>query len=668
MNKKDYIDAMNEIEIDEKIRKETINKMKENKKGRIIRKLYPLASLAVVCVIIMAFVLPHKTVAPGANIEPVITSMDDVKEQGRLPRVGNFENMYAILRERADDYSYYNRYYMTDDVAINEAQSIKGDTADTSEKNTDYSQTNVQVEGVDEADIVKTDGRYIYFLANDELIIADTNDNGKLVSASKIDFDNDNEFYPSELYLVDDKLVIIGTTRHERILKNMSRKYYYSSYDTYTTARVYNIKDKTSPKQERKVDIEGSYVSSRMINSNLYLIANQYNENAWLCRENDLDELKENEFKPKFRDTVTEGGRQYIDFDCIYYIPETEDTSFLNIAAFDVNKNEAANIESYIGAGSQIYASTNNLYVTKTLYDYDKYYTDSTSDTEILKFELKDNKCEFVTTSTVPGTIVNQFSMDEKDGYFRIATTKGGWNSSKNSNSLYVLDEDLVMVGKVDGLAKGEKIYSVRFMGDRAYIVTFVQTDPLFVIDLKDPKKPTVLGELKIPGYSKYLHPYDETHIIGFGEDTEIENYGYGDVVRTNGMKMALFDVSDPTSPKELYSEKIGGKGTYSELLYNHKALLFSKEKNIIAFPISITSDDYKVTFQGAIVYGLSLDGGFELKGKISNAENDLDRYYYSNSVKRIIYIKDNLYTISNDLIKATDMNTMETKGTLTIK
>ena len=196
-------------------------------------------------------------------------------------------------------------------------------------------------------------------------------------------------------------------------------------------------------------------------------------------------------------------------------------------------------------------------------------------------------------------------------------------------------------------------------------MVTFVETDPLFVIDLSNPTTPTVLGELKIPGYSKYLHLYDETHLIGIGEDTEVVNYGYGDRVVTNGMKMAMFDVTDPNNPQELYNVKIGEKRTYAELFYNHKALLFSKEKNIIAFPISITDNDYKVTFQGAIVYGVSLEKGFELKTKISNSATDYDRYYSRNRVERIIYIKDTLFTLSNGLIKAVDLNTFETKGSI---
>lgn len=270
---------------------------------------------------------------------------------------------------------------------------------------------------------------------------------------------------------------------------------------------------------------------------------------------------------------------------------------------------------------------------------------------------------------SVPGKVLNQFSMDEKDGYFRIATTdSNNWNSDTDTNNMYVLNEKLEVVGKIENLAKGEKIYSVRFMGNRAYMVTFVQTDPLFVIDLSEPTNPVVLGELKIPGYSKYLHPYDETHIIGFGENTTTNKYGG---VVTDGMKMALFDVSNPSNPKELYSVDIGEKGTYSEILNNHKALLFSKEKNIIAFPISIREEEgeynSKLTFQGAIVYGLDLNEGFTLKGTIAHMqiEDEYTDYNYTKEVERIIYIRDSLYTLSEGLVKSTNIETMQEQSYL---
>ena len=651
MSKKDYIDAVNEIKVSDELKKETFNKIKQTPKKRRYNKVYPIASLAVMFAILMTIFMPNITLSPINEVK-----YEEVSKTGDLPKVDNFENLYAMLEKRVEK----EKNIILDSVTTN--QSTSADSAVLNEAATsaeDFSKTNVQVEGVDEADIVKTDGNFIYYLTNSALTITDVN-NVKLVS--KVEFDN-KEFEPQEIFLKDNKIVIIGITNHETEEKNIANtECYYPTNETYTVAKIYNIDDRENPKLERTVEIEGYYLSSRMIGDNVYLISNKYIY-AYLCKDYKQSQLDEEEFKPQYIDTATGEEIKSIGFDCIYYIPEFEDTNYLNIAAFNITNNEPANITSYLGGGSQVYSSATNLYITRTKYNYDD---GSEINTEIYKFNLKDATCTFSKTGKVPGSVLNQFSMDEKDGYFKIATTDStSWNSESNTNNLYVLNENLEIVGKVEGLAPGERIYSVRFMGNRAYMVTFVETDPLFVIDLTEPTNPTVLGELKIPGYSTYLHPYDENHLIGFGENTKLVNYGYGDQVVTDGMKIALFDVTDPNNPTEMYSVNIGGKGTYSELLYNHKALLFSKEKNIIAFPISITGEDYEVTFQGAIVYGLSLENGFEEKGRITNIENDINKYYPRNSIQRIIYINDTLYTLSRNLIKATDMNTMEPKGSI---
>lgn len=648
MSKKDYIDAINEIEVSEKLKKDTFSKTSKISTSTKYNKIYPIASLTLMCAIILAIILPNKNIAPISEI-----NYQDVETSQELPKVENFRNLYAMLKTRAKDDSYLTSEILTEDVITNDSNTAidfeqKGEL--------DYSETNTQVEGVDEADIVKTDGKYIYYLTNNKLTITDTT---KMIKITDIEFNNQN-FSPEEIFLREDRIIVIG------IRREYTNNYMYTDYETFTSARVYNIKNRTKPILERTVEIEGKYLSSRMIKDDIYLISNQ-NIYSYLCKEYKINELDENEFKPQYKDTVTGKGTKYIDFDRIYYMPEFEDTNYLNIASFNITNKEEATIESYLGAGDEIYSSTDNLYITKVKYDYTKEERYRDIKTEIYKFHLNDAKCIFRKSGKVPGSVLNQFSMDERDGYFRIATTDRSWNNEDNTNNLYVLDENLEIVGKVEGLAPGEQIYSVRFMGNRAYMVTFVQTDPLFVIDLSEPTNPTVLGELKIPGYSKYLHPYDETHLIGFGEDTKLVNYGYGDIVITDGIKIALFDVTDPNNPKEMYSEKIGKRGTYSELLNNHKALLFSKEKNIIAFPVSITEENYKVTFQGAIVYSLTLEKGFELKGKISNTTSEYERYYKSNNVQRILYIKDTLYTISQNTIKAVNMNTMEIKGTISL-
>lgn len=664
MSKKDYIDAVNEIKVNEELKQETLKKVTNTKKTPKYRfnKIYPIASLAFMCAIIMAIVLPNKIIAPINEVK-----YEQAKISQELPKVENFKNLYAMLKARDT-----KRYYIEDMFSVDSItnENSKNETA-TNEAADDYSKTNTQVQGVDEADIVKTDGTHIYYLANEKLTIINTENASQMKEMSTIEFDE--TFTPEELFLNNDKIIVIGTRfeydeREKRI--GIDDDYLYPNYmdKTYTSAKIYNVKDKTNPTLERTVEVEGSYLTARMIDSNVYIASNKYMYYAYICNTYKSTELNEDDFKPHYLDTATSNETKSINFDCIYYIPEFEDTNYLNIVAFNITNNQEANVESYLGAGEEIYASKENLYVTKTKYDYERKNKTSIT-TEIYKFNLNNANCTFAKAGDVPGSVLNQFSMDECNGYFRIATTDStSWNSESNTNNLYVLNENLETIGKIEGLAKGERIYSVRFMGNRAYMVTFVETDPLFVIDLSNPTTPTVLGELKIPGYSKYLHPYDETHLIGIGEDTEVVNYGYGDRVVTNGMKMAMFDVTDPNNPQELYNVKIGEKGTYSELLYNHKALLFSKEKNIIAFPISITDNDYKVTFQGAIVYGVSLEKGFELKTKISNSATDYDRYYSRNRVERIIYIKDTLFTLSNGLIKAVDLNTFETKGSIELR
>ena len=661
MSKKDYINAVNEINVNETLKQETLKKATNTKKNSKYRynKIYPIASLAFMCAIIMAIVLPNKIIAP---INEVTDEQTKISQE--LPKVENFKNLYAMLKARDT-----KRYYIDDMLSVDSITNAnsKNETA-TNEVANDYSKTNTQVQGVDEADIVKTDGTYIYYLTNEKLTIINTENASQMKEMSTIKFDE--TFTPEELFLNNDKIIVIGTRyeydKTERKI-GIDEDYLYPNYmdKTYTSAKLYNVKDKTNPTLERTVEVEGDYLTARMIGSNVYIASNKYMYYAYICNTYKSTELNEDDFKPHYLDTATSNETKSINFDCIYYIPEFEDTNYLNIVAFNITNNQEANVESYLGAGEEIYASKENLYVTKTKYDYERKNKTSIT-TEIYKFNLNNANCTFAKAGDVPGSVLNQFSMDECNGYFRIATTDStSWNSESNTNNLYVLNENLETIGKIEGLAKGERIYSVRFMGNRAYMVTFVETDPLFVIDLSNPTTPTVLGELKIPGYSKYLHPYDETHLIGIGEDTEVVNYGYGDRVVTNGMKMAMFDVTDPNNPQELYNVKIGEKGTYSELLYNHKALLFSKEKNIIAFPISITDNDYKVTFQGAIVYGVSLEKGFELKTKISNSATDYDRYYSRNRVERIIYIKDTLFTLSNGLIKAVDLNTFETKGSI---
>ncbi|MCK5416505.1 beta-propeller domain-containing protein, partial [Candidatus Parcubacteria bacterium] len=299
-----------------------------------------------------------------------------------------------------------------------------------------------------------------------------------------------------------------------------------------------------------------------------------------------------------------------------------------------------------------------------------KKYADISKELEktvIHKIAINKNDIEYKTHGEVTGHVLNQFSMDENKGYFRIATTKNRtWSrfedgNTKSYNNLYVLDGRLKIVGSLEGLAEDERIKSVRFMQNRAYMVTFKQIDPLFVIDLKNPKKPTVLGELKIPGYSDYLHPYDEDTLIGLGKDAYENRYG-GTV--TGGVKLSLFDVADVKNPKEIDTFIMGVSGSDSIALHDHKAFLFSHDKNLLSIPVTIrkqSGEKYyntKLEFSGAAVFTVD-KSSFKLKGKIDHSDGGKDSKtdywrgynYYDNNVKRALYIEDNLYTFSNKYI-----------------
>lgn len=670
MNKKEYIDAINEIKVGDELKSKAFEKAREKKS---YKKIYAISSAIIIFVIAISIAIPMN------NKKNKVTPIEVIEQNNGLPKIENFENLYNIMKDNESKYNRTKGGILQDITTgidtITESVTKSEQQLETSEENSDYSNTNVQVEGVDESDIVKTDGEYIYYITSNKIVIVNAKEEKILKIISEIKY-KEEDFYPRELFIADNKLIVIGESAGDYKTSTTLTDTAYQRYSQeFTTAKTYNVKTPEKPKLEREVKVEGSYLSSRMIGDNIYFITNQYMY-SYLFRNYKLEDMNEDDFKPKYTDTAISNEEKSIAYPDIYYFPEAEDTSYLNIAGFNINNNEPANIESYLGAGQEIYSSENNLYIAKVKYEYKDsklygYYNNYDVNTYIYKFKLESSKAIYTNVGNVPGVALNQFSMDEKNGYFRIATTNSNnWNNESNTNNLYVLDEDLKIVGSVEDLAKGEKIYSVRFMGNRAYMVTFVQVDPLFIIDLSDPTNPTVLGELKIPGYSEYLHPYDENHIIGFGENTTATEYG---TVTTDGMKMALFDVSNPSEPKELFAVNIGEKGTYSELLYNHKALLFSKEKNIIAFPISISQEETyhsELKFQGAIVYGLDLEKGFTLKGTIAHMQIQYGYkdYDYTKEVERVIYIKDNLYTFSKGLIKSTNMNTMEEKNSVEIE
>lgn len=620
-----------------------------------------------------------------------------------LPVVGTESKLIELLDSIG--YNNYNTKYM-------EKVGGEAPTAETSSIEVNYSNTNIQVKGVDEGDKVKTDGKNIYRINKQsvEIIKAYPVKDMKTLKIIKFN-DNNNVFYPNEIYVDANYMVVIGACNYRESIESIKETKVITGetqelidikdgarisspfvWKNTVRAIVYDISDINNIKVIRKVETDGYTLATRKIGNMLYIVSNK-NLNYYGKNTSNII--------PGYIDSAI--GEEYVkvDYKDIHYLKDSVQANYLMLTAIKLDKpKEPATIYACLGGGDHIYMSKENLYILAQDNNKNSYYKfmdqmiekkGMTDKTNIYKFQLKDGKFEFMATGQVKGTILNQFSMDENNKYFRIATTtSGAWNDNLqegSKNNVYILDNELNLKGKLEDMAIGEKIYSVRFMGDKGYVVTYKNIDPLFVIDLKDVSNPTVLGELKIPGFSSYLEPYDENHIIGIGKDTEeiVIKDKKGKIVGTRviekGIKLSLFDITDYKNPKEKFNTIIGDAGTYSEALNNHRALLFSKEKNILTFPISVveTEEDSNSksiygneVFQGAYVYNIDLVNGFKLRGSITHilpgGFNKEDyQSSYGRNIQRVLYINNMLYTISNDVIMASDIETLLEKNKIEV-
>lgn len=618
-------------------------KEKREDKQRNMRKIVNMAAVVIV-LISSLIVFSEKKIPSKVQHQNIDNFMED---SVNLETVGSFESFYQIIKEKGQ--SNTNRgWFYAEEKAIEDID--KNEVADFT-----TSKTNTQVQNVDESDIVKVYGKYIYYVANQKIVIIDAQNAESSNKIAEINY-KETDFNAREIYVKNNKLIVIGnetgdyTTTCKTVIEDVARDVARPA-NLKTGIILYDISNIKEPKELRRVMVQGDYISSRMIENNVYFVANQYLYTSQMFR-NEIKDLDENDYKPKYEDTVISEEEKCINFDRIYSLNGTNDTSYLILVGLNIESNEEADIKTFLGAGQYVYSSEKNMYIAINKETYGEGYEVLGGTAHILKFALENGKITYEAETDIDGQVNNQFSMDESGEYFRVATTSGRlWNIDKStSNNLYILNDKLEEVGKVVGFAQEEKIYSVRYVEDKAYVVTFKQTDPLFVIDLSNPANPQIIGELKLPGYSTYLHPYDETHIIGFGYETK-EN---GSRVTTDGLKMVMFDVSDFSNPQVLFKINIGdSKYTYSELLYNHKAMLFSKEKNIIAFPLN--SSGGGKTNSRAAIYGIDLEKGFSLKGEIGNITNE-----HLKQVERIIFVNDTYYTLSKALVKVANMETLE--------
>ncbi|MGF3554813.1 MAG: beta-propeller domain-containing protein, partial [Thermoplasmatota archaeon] len=595
----------------------------------------------------------------------LITSFTNKSYSYKIKTFSSYDELFDFLSTNHENFSNYFQYSgnaIVRDSSSSESKSSNGDSID-------YSKTNVQVEGVDEPDIVKTDGKYIYVLADQKLFILEAYPAEDAQIKSKISIKDD--VYVSEFFVSNNYLIVFGSSYNYPILYKTAIEEDEGTGEEKTqeeipwevsssVIKIYDISSRANPILVKNIEIDGTYFDSRMIGNYVYVVSSEYS--YYIFR------YYNNNYTLNVPEITIDNKTSKISCNQIYYIdsPEPVD-SMTHVISINLDNLNVVEKSFLIGVSENMYMSENNIYLVYTNYFFNtgailKEYNYDEEKTIIHKINVNNGQINYIGKGVVPGRVLNQFSMDEYNNFFRIATTVGySWDvNNPSKNNIFVLDENLNQVSSIKDIAPGEQIYSARFLGEKAYLVTFKNTDPFYTIDLSDPFNPRILGYLKIPGFSSYLHPYDENHIIGIGKET-IESYNPS-FAWYLGLKIALFDVSDFENPVEIDKIVIGDRGTDSPVLYDHKAFLFSKEKELLVIPVSLYEideetknefDDFpgpdygEFTFQGAYVFKLNLDG-FEYKGRITHLSEDEKQQHYrwwywgdsSSYINRLLYIE----------------------------
>lgn len=581
-----------------------------------------------------------------------------------------------------------------DNDGTGQDDAAEGDAPPASEPD-DYSDTNVQEEGVDEADIVKNNGRYIFIARGDRVTIVDTEDPSSMTEAGAIAV---VDGLVDSLYLYGKYLVILFTVDGYRNYWNypgaeaaMDIGYcYWVPVNSKAGVRIVDVSDPAAPATINETLIDGNIISSRRIDEKLYLIQQflpdlppfdyTYDHNTKnmddvvSSNQKKLESVPLDDLVPGYFNVDKNGNEseeiQLVNYDHFYKPTETSGGSVVTITTFDLD-DPTKPIEStgVIADAHTIYASTSALYISSTRWNDTNYQEEEYSElysTYLFKFSFTENGVVAAGTGSVSGKILNQFSLGEYEDVLRIATTNGEtWWGESVTNSVYCLkaeEGNLNVIGKIEGIAKGETIYAARFIGKRGYLVTFVQVDPLFTLDLSDPYHPAIAGELKVPGYSNYIHPLSEDYLLTIGQDVET----YGGSVLNKGIQLCIFDIRDFSNPTLLHQEIIGDMGTYSEAQYNHKAFTYWASKNLLAIPVNLYEKtegappyeygNYK--YSGLYVYRVSSETGFSPLGTLKT--NSDTEWYYS-SWTRGLFIDDHVFAVDQDAVRSAEYEAIDT-------
>jgi len=526
-----------------------------------------------------------------------------------------------------------------------------------------HSQTNAQVAGVDELDTVKNDGTYIYTVTNNTvaIVLAYPFNGAKLMAHVSVNGSLQGIFVDGNRLVVVSQQYQQYPLPYATLQSGMGASIavypVFFNYPQTTSLSIFDISNHSNPVLTTTLVVNGTLAGARLIGDYAYLVATQpvYCTGPIMLPEN-----------------VVDGRPMMMGITSVYHSDIADVahsfTTVVGINVTQVNPTPAAKI-FLIGTSSNIYVSTHQIYLTQPIWS-------QAEQTAVHRISIDGGGISYQATGTVSGHVLNQFSMDEFNGNFRIATTGYGpipatstgdvVSSYVQRTNLYVLDSGLHIVGKLEGLSPGEQFYAARFMGDRAYLVTFQRMDPLFVIGLQDPHQPKVLGQLNIPGVSDYLQPYDETHLIGFGKSSQ--NVTWENAALFQGLKLSLFDVTDPGHPIDTSDYFVGDRGSDSPALTDHRSVLFDQSLNLLVIPLSIALNQTTATctwcynppvWQGAYVFNVSVSNGIVLRGNVTQIPTG-QLPTWNNSgffVTRALYIGSVLYTVSNNMVKMNSLS-----------
>jgi uncharacterized secreted protein with C-terminal beta-propeller domain len=616
----------------------------------------------------------------GCNSVTVNPTGDNV---GSFSSYDQLEEYLGQFYEKQKDGSFLTSrmFSMEDSLTGTPEMATDGVNFDNS-KERDFSKTNNQVEGVEEADTILTDGYYIYVASGDTFFMFDATTLEIVYSYELTDG------YLSGLYVSNGKVVLIASYYIYEITTSPiepgmeddedsdgdvvtsegyspSREddsqtsviepgyYYYYSYEYGTKVIVLDVLDIENINVFREMTYDSAYLaSSRMIDGVLYLVLNNYAIQYFYDEETMI---------PMYIDTTVSDELVKLPANRIYFMPnDGESFSYLILSSFDVNDDSPASVKAYLGSTYQIYMSQNNLYATVHRYSYDEIENTYTYATHIMRFAIENNELVYKAIGSVEGSPLNQFSMDEYDGVFRIATTNYEYSGGKTiiTNTLFLLnatsDDEMNQISKLSGLGKpGERIYSVRFSQDIAYVVTFVNTDPLYKLDLSNPQEPVVLGELYEEGVSDYLHEITEDLMIGVGRHAVTSN-GWTNFV---GVKIALYDTSgDEVVNLDTYL--VEGEYSYTRVIYDHKAFVYFTPQDAdftyVAIPVSIYYQNYYGYSQKLFVFKISHSGEMELLAELEHFNSESQ---YFDSIEKAVMIENYIYTLSYSQIQVFDMS-----------